>query len=188
MMKRPATLLPVVLLAGCMQVSGATPSEANTFAANTADTGSPQNLASLDTAATQAPSLQPEQQDLEIGEEGIIFTLERILFSVNSHTLDKKAGDTLLKVAAFLRDHPEVKVIVEGHADEDGPDDFNSRLSRERAEAVYKRLLELGIPQSMMTVVAHGEKYPTEVIRADNGQSRRVEIVISKNKAVDSQK
>ncbi len=188
MMKRPATLLPVFLLAGCMQVSGATPSEAKTFADNSVDTGSPHKLASLDTAATQPRPLQPEQQDLEIGEEGIIFTLERILFSVNSHALDKKAGDTLLKVAAFLRDHPEVKVIVEGHADEDGPDDFNSQLSRERAEAVYKRLLELGIPPSMMTVVAHGERYPTDIMRTDSGQSRRVEIVISKNKAVDSQK
>lgn len=188
MMKRPATLLPVVLLAGCMQVSGATPSEAKTFADNSVDTGSPHKLASLDTAATQPRPLQPEQQDLEIGEEGIIFTLERILFSVNSHALDKKAGDTLLKVAAFLRDHPEVNVIVEGHADEDGPDDFNSQLSRERAEAVYKRLLELGIPPSMMTVVAHGERYPTDIIRTDSGQSRRVEIVISKNKVVDSRK
>lgn len=145
----------------------------------------------------QEPLEQPEQgdsteqvtrpllwkpADLEVGKEGMIFTLERILFAVNSYALDHRADSTLLKVAGFLRKNPGVKVIVEGHADETGPDDYSGRLSEQRALAVYRRLIELGIPDSMLKLVAHGEKYPLESLGSGKEMSRRVEIVVLKSK------
>ncbi|WP_201353322.1 OmpA family protein [Hydrogenimonas urashimensis] len=84
------------------------------------------------------------------------------------------------RIAEFLKKHPKVTAVIEGHTDSTGPADYNMKLSKRRAEAVKKALVERGIDASRLTVKAYGETKPiapndTEEGRAKN---RRVEVVL----------
>ena len=77
--------------------------------------------------------------------------------------------------------HPGLNLNIEGHTDSIGSDEFNQKLSEQRAEAVRKHLIEQGLPDDNLTAVGFGKSMPV----ADNStvagrqQNRRVEIVIS---------
>ncbi|MDX1692806.1 MAG: OmpA family protein [Ketobacteraceae bacterium] len=127
-----------------------------------------------------------ENPAMKIGKQGMIFTLERLVFESNSYVLDTNALKTLERVAEFLNQHPDMQVIVEGHADNHGSELYNTELSRKRALTVYQHLIKLGVSEAVLTVVAHGEKYPVSNLPEDARKNRRVEIVISESKAPES--
>ncbi len=84
------------------------------------------------------------------------------------------------RVAEFMKKHPEVTAILEGHTDSTGPAAYNMKLSERRADSVRKALIERGIDASRLKVEAFGETKPiapndTEEGRAKN---RRVEVVL----------
>jgi len=62
--------------------------------------------------------------------------------------------------AQYLRDHPEVKVKVEGNADERGSREYNLALGQRRADAVQKRMTILGIPTDRIETVSYGKEKP----------------------------
>ncbi|HET9275442.1 MAG TPA: OmpA family protein [Gemmatimonadales bacterium] len=61
--------------------------------------------------------------------------------------------DTLRKLAAILRENPEIKIVIDGHADSDGRVEYNAELGRTRAEAVREFLRAEGVPLDRMTVL-----------------------------------
>jgi peptidoglycan-associated lipoprotein len=62
--------------------------------------------------------------------------------------------------AQYLRDHPELKVKVEGNADERGSREYNLALGQRRADAVSKRMTILGIPADRIETVSYGKEKP----------------------------
>ena len=62
--------------------------------------------------------------------------------------------------AQYLRDHPELKVKVEGNADERGSREYNLALGQRRADAVQKRMTILGIPADRIETVSYGKEKP----------------------------
>lgn len=62
--------------------------------------------------------------------------------------------------AQYLRDHPELKVKVEGNADERGSREYNLALGQRRADAVMKRMTILGIPNDRIETVSYGKEKP----------------------------
>ena len=62
--------------------------------------------------------------------------------------------------AQYLRQHPEVKVKVEGNADERGSAEYNLALGQRRADAVMKRMTILGIPGERIETVSFGKEKP----------------------------
>jgi len=81
--------------------------------------------------------------------------------------------------AEYLRDHPAVKVIIEGHADERGTPEYNIALGERRAAAVVKYLQALGVPASQMSIVSYGEEKPLVLghTDADYAKNRRAVLV-----------
>jgi OOP family OmpA-OmpF porin len=101
-------------------------------------------------------------------------------FPFNSAKIPANEFTDIDKVAEFMKKHPEVTAILEGHTDSTGPAEYNMQLSKRRAEAVKKALIERGIDASRLKVEAYGETKPiapndTEEGRAKN---RRVEVVL----------
>ncbi len=101
-------------------------------------------------------------------------------FPFNSAKIPANEVMDVDRVAEFLKKHPEVTAILEGHTDSTGPAAYNMELSKRRAEAVKKALVERGIDASRLKVEAYGETKPiapndTEEGRAKN---RRVEVVL----------
>src|SRR5438309_3813355 len=62
--------------------------------------------------------------------------------------------------AQYLRDHPDLKVKVEGNADERGSREYNLALGQRRADAVQKRMTILGIPSDRIETVSFGKEKP----------------------------
>ncbi len=86
---------------------------------------------------------------------------------------------TLREAANTLKENPSVHVVIEGHSDSQGTEDYNQRLSLRRAESVKDYLVKLGVAADRLTVRGKGESQPvasndTEEGRAEN---RRVELL-----------
>lgn len=62
--------------------------------------------------------------------------------------------------AQYLREHPDLKVKVEGNADERGSREYNLALGQRRADAVQKRMTILGIPADRIETVSYGKEKP----------------------------
>jgi len=81
--------------------------------------------------------------------------------------------------AQYLRAHPEVKVKVEGNADERGSREYNLALGQRRADAVSKRMAILGIPTDRIEAVSFGKEKPKATGHDESAwsENRRSDIV-----------
>src|SRR5690606_869234 len=85
------------------------------------------------------------------------------------------------QLALFVRDHPERRLLIEGHTDSRGPEEYNRALSEDRANAVRDALVDRGIDASRIQTEGLGEAFPVASNETSAGmqQIRRVEIVVS---------
>ena len=85
------------------------------------------------------------------------------------------------QLAKFLATHPDRSVVIEGHTDSVGSNDFNLGLSQRRAESVRSYLLRQGVDPSRVTTQGMGESVPVASNDTAGGrqQNRRVEIIVS---------
>lgn len=105
---------------------------------------------------------------------------DRVFFGEGSAELGFRARIAIRAQAAWLANHPDLLVIVEGHADDTGAPEANLTLSRQRAEAVRLRLIESGVAPERIRTVAFGRRRPIAVcpIAACAAQNRRVVTVV----------
>ncbi|MEX2123640.1 MAG: OmpA family protein [Woeseia sp.] len=135
-------------------------------------------------AIGEANRLADELSDLEAEqtERGLVLTMGDVLFDTAGAELKAGAEVSMDRLAEFMSENPERRLLVEGHTDSRGTDEFNEELSAKRADAVTEALVERGIPSERLRSVGLGESYP----RASNDtpagmqQNRRVEIVVSR--------
>ncbi|MCC6874314.1 MAG: OmpA family protein [Sandaracinaceae bacterium] len=117
-----------------------------------------------------------------IAMEGGGFTLfEPIQFAYDSARILEASYHVLDAIAAALRGHPELELVeVQGHADDRGSDEYNIRLTRDRAAAVVLALTERGIAAERMRSAGYGERCPriTGTSQRARDANRRVEIKI----------
>ncbi|RMF83721.1 MAG: peptidoglycan-associated lipoprotein Pal [Nitrospinota bacterium] len=88
--------------------------------------------------------------------------LQKVYFEFDKATLTEEAKRTLQENAAWLRQHPEVKVQIEGHCDERGTIEYNLALGDRRAQAVKEYLVSLGIAPTRLVTVSYGEERPVD--------------------------
>lgn len=102
-----------------------------------------------------------------------------INFDYNKATIKPESMGTLNMVVQVLKDNPEIKFEVGGHTDADGSDDYNLKLSQQRADAVKEELIKLGIDASRLTAKGYGETKPVSDNTSPEGKAnnRRVEFV-----------
>jgi peptidoglycan-associated lipoprotein len=70
------------------------------------------------------------------------------------------AKDALSQTAVYLRQHPEVKVIIEGHCDERGTTEYNLGLGQNRADETKKFLTSLGVTADRVSTTSFGKEKP----------------------------
>lgn len=85
---------------------------------------------------------------------------DRVLFGTDSYELDAEAQQTLTAQARWLEQYGQVRVTVEGHADERGTREYNLALGQRRAEAAKNFLAARGVDASRMTVISYGKERP----------------------------
>jgi OOP family OmpA-OmpF porin len=111
---------------------------------------------------------------------GAVLTLGEVIFATDKTDLMPGAMRSIDKLFAFLKKYPDRNVLIEGHTDSIGDEEYNTELSHRRANAVRNALITKGIDPNRIIAEGYGESYPV----ADNADSsgrqrnRRVEIVI----------
>jgi outer membrane protein OmpA-like peptidoglycan-associated protein len=118
--------------------------------------------------------------------EGIAVTFESgLLFDYDSDVVKSTAANNLRSLAQSLDKYPNTDLMIVGHTDAQGSDDYNLRLSERRAAAARTYLISQGVPSSRIRTAGRGETEPIgdNATAAGAAQNRRVEIAIFANEA-----
>jgi outer membrane protein OmpA-like peptidoglycan-associated protein len=112
---------------------------------------------------------------------GLIVNISDVLFDFNQYTLKPGAREKMAKVSGILLAYPGLKIQLEGHTDAIGTDEYNQKLSEERAQSVRDYLLSQGVSGSTLSAVGFGKTRPVASNDTADGrtQNRRVEMVVS---------
>ena len=89
--------------------------------------------------------MQLKELNAKKTERGLVITLGDVLFSTNKAQLKSGGMRNVQKLADFLKQYPQRKVLVEGYTDSTGSNSLNQELSERRANAVRTALLDMGI-------------------------------------------
>lgn len=105
-----------------------------------------------------------------------------LYFNTDDHIL--RGQDSLVaidKMAAFLKDHPQTYIVVEGHCDERGPEAYNLSLGARRANYVRSMLVKKGVNLNQIHTISYGKERPYEVGHNPDSWSknRRAEFKIN---------
>jgi len=113
--------------------------------------------------------------------EGIQVTFESgLLFDFNSDAVSGNARTNLGELARSLDKYPNTNLLIVGHTDSVGSDDYNRRLSERRAAAAAEFLAAQGVARTRLQTRGLGESEPVASNATDSGrgQNRRVEVAI----------
>jgi outer membrane protein OmpA-like peptidoglycan-associated protein len=134
-------------------------------------------------AQSELANARQELQDLQAKQtaRGMVMTLSDVLFDTAQATLKPGADRALDRLAQFLKDSPGTNVLIEGHTDSVGTDDYNLVLSQRRAQSVADALSTRGVATDRVQTKGLGKAYPvaSNDTQAGRQQNRRVEIVFS---------
>ncbi len=101
-----------------------------------------------------------------------------IYFGYDISEIPEDYRDVVVAHGAYLASNPQVRVSVEGHADERGSREYNIALGEDRAKAVKRLLMAQGASESQITTVSYGEERPSDIASNEAAWSanRRVEL------------
>jgi outer membrane protein OmpA-like peptidoglycan-associated protein len=129
----------------------------------------------------------PDEDQVRVVGDKIVLD-DRVHFYVNSFIIRKISYPLLSRLAKLISDHPEyTHVSVEGHADERGPDNFNQKLSEDRARAVLEFLLKQGIAGERLSSMGFGSTRPLVDKKSEYALllNRRVEFTVTRQRKAD---
>jgi hypothetical protein len=131
----------------------------------------------------------------EQGEEGKVVGLKAVYFSdvnfdFNNRQLNHLGKARARKVAETLKQHGAVKVVLQGHADSRGSAEYNQKLGLDRADAVRKELVALGVNNERLSTVSFGESKPlfTENAEWAYAANRRVEVSFEQGESASEER
>ncbi len=112
---------------------------------------------------------------------GLIVNMSDVLFDTGLYTLKPGTREKLAKISGIILAHPGLKIEVEGHTDSVGGDEYNQRLSEQRAAAVRTYLVTQGVGSDTITSRGFGKTRPVadNATAAGRQVNRRVELVVN---------
>ena len=111
---------------------------------------------------------------------GDALVLQNIQFEYNSSALTDDSQKGIAILTAFLKRNPDIKVELAGHTDNVGSEQYNLKLSSDRAEVVRQALIASGIDEKRLTAKGYGATKPLVPNDSDEhrAQNRRTEMII----------
>jgi outer membrane protein OmpA-like peptidoglycan-associated protein len=147
----------------------------------------------MDKQARKIEQTLPGAEVERVGE-GIKLTLgeNSVNFDLNKSSLTSKAKANLDRLVPVFNEYPDTNIQIFGYTDSSGADDYNLKLSEQRAESVKSYLAGKGLNSSRFTTIGKGEADPIASNDTKEGMSknRRVEFAITANEKMieDAQK
>lgn len=142
----------------------------------------------MDQQAKELQQAIPSAEVQRVGE-GINMTFDAgLMFALNSDKISEEAKKDLVAAATVFKKYPDTHIMIEGHTDDTGKDEYNMQLSERRANAVANFLIAEGVDNSRLQRKWYGEsqpKYPNDS-EANRQKNRRVELGIFANDKMKS--
>lgn len=134
----------------------------------------------------QAAEMEKDLEGAKIERvgEGIKITFASgLLFDVNKAELKQASKTNLTNLAEILNKYPDTNILVEGHADATGTEEWNLELSRLRSQSVSNYLAVQKVMETRFTTMGYGESQPIATNETADGRAanRRVEVAIYAN-------
>lgn len=137
-----------------------------------------------------AEEIQLEGEGIGVAETGEAESLDdpssllatrAITFEFDSSTIQSDFQDVIAAHASYLVAHPDISIVLEGHADERGTREYNIALGERRAKAVEQLLTLQGVVAKQIQVISFGEERPVALGHDESAWAlnRRVEILYS---------
>jgi len=136
----------------------------------------------IDLSKLRGRYLELDEKDLVMAPiaKGSTVTINNLFFELNKATLTPESEPELKRIVSVLNDNKTLVIEVSGHTDNTGSDEFNNKLSLDRADAVKAYLLNAGIDGNRIKTKGYGKTKPKESNDTEEGRAvnRRVEFVI----------
>ncbi len=131
----------------------------------------------------RAEEIAKELDDVTIQrvEEGIAVSFDSgILFDFDSAALRPQARENLRKLAQIMSEDDETRLLIVGHTDSVGDENYNMRLSQRRAQSATDYMISQGLDRNRVSTEGRGEYEPIATNETDEGrqENRRVEVAI----------
>jgi outer membrane protein OmpA-like peptidoglycan-associated protein len=138
-----------------------------------------------ESSGTSSSQTSAETSSVSEEEKTAVFTM-MVHFGFDKWTLDEKSKNKVEVIVSTFQRHPNAKIEVVGHTDSKGPESYNIRLSKLRAQAVADYLVSKGVPRNKIITYGKGESEPIAPNNNPDGsdnpegraKNRRTEIKI----------
>ena len=166
---------------GILDADDSCPNDPEDFDGDQDEDGCPDLAVKLDPCEIK---LDPDKKILfDTGKDSLIVKKVPKGSPVTAAEITDKNREIINDIAKILKDHPQIRLRIDGHTDSKSSDSYNAKLSKKRVESVRKALVEAGIDPSRLEVCGHGEKKPIDSNNTAEGRAanRRTEFIRTDN-------
>lgn len=151
-----------------------TPGESTTYELVAKGAGGTAN-ADIRVTVTAPPVMQSALSEQELFARN----MKDVFFDYDKYTIRPDQEPITESDAKFLEQHPHVPIVVEGHCDDRGSDEYNLALGASRASAVKEQLVKEGVSADRIKTISYGKEKPFCTVDEDScwSQNRRDHIV-----------
>jgi peptidoglycan-associated lipoprotein len=127
---------------------------------------------------TEAP---PPRKEVPAPVQEMVANFSKVLFDFDSAELNADGKAALDANAAIMAEYPDIRLEVQGHADERGTTEYNLALGQKRADAVVRYLLGRNVSTARVKSVSYGEERPVDGLSTETAHAanRRAEFVVT---------
>jgi len=117
---------------------------------------------------------EPSLRDYNIDKRSSLVT---IYFDFDSNSISEDAKEILKGNVNYLKENPDLKIVIEGHCDERGTAEYNLALGQRRALKVKEYYVQLGIAPARIATISYGEEKPEDKRSSESAwaKNRRAE-------------
>lgn len=144
---------------GAVPASGSrsvTPDSSTTYTLEAKGAGGTQDASARVTVNPRTVSATPSPTESDLFSKNV----KDIFFDYDTSKIRPNEVSAKEEDASFLQQHPSIKILVEGHCDDRGSDEYNIALGTSRAESVRQSLLQQGIPADRIKTISYGKEKP----------------------------
>jgi peptidoglycan-associated lipoprotein len=131
-----------------------------------------------DEARIRDRDMEVDTSDLEISQ----YRIKDVLFDYDKYDIRPDSRVVLNSIATWLGSHRDVDVVIEGHCDERGTNEYNLALGERRAKSVRDYLISRGITHARMSIITYGEEQPLCIAPNEEcwQKNRRAHFLVTK--------
>jgi peptidoglycan-associated lipoprotein len=191
MLTRAAQVTMMSLLLAGLMITGCAKRPATTAASAAAPAPAPSAAAPAPTPSPSAPAASaapaaaaaaaPAQAPRPVPKEFMaVASLKEVYFDFDKYDIRAEDAKTLDANAAWLKSNADNLVLIEGHCDERGTNEYNLALGERRAKATMNYLVSQGIQANRITIISYGEERPVcnEKTEACWAKNRRANFLV----------